>query len=92
MSDVIRLLETLACNPSSMTEEAFIQAVAQADLSPEVRAALLRRDVEAVSRAVGGRGVMLCLVYPADNDEQPKEDEPGSEEETPDDESKARAA
>lgn len=92
MSDVIAFLESLGRNPILPTEEAFIEAVQRAELSPEVRRALLQRDVSALNREVGGRGVMLCLIYQPDNDDQPGREEPDGDEEVPDQAPEALAA
>lgn len=84
MSDVVKLLELLATHAAPLSEEAYARMVADADLDAAVRDAMLRRDVEALSRALGGRAAMFCAVFPAENEPEPNEDEPQQDdEETP---------
>lgn len=82
MSAVVQLLELLARHPASLRYEEFARLVADAELSDDVRDAMLRRDVDALSRAIGGRPAMFCAVFPAENEPVP-EDEPQEGEETP---------
>lgn len=92
MSNVLQFLESLGRNPRPLSADEFTAAVANADLAPAARNALLERDVEALNRELGGRGFMLCLIYPADNDEQPGDEAPAGDEEIPGEESASRAA
>ena len=92
MSELIRFLESLDQNPVLSSEEAFLEAVRSADLSPEIRRALIERDIGTLNKEVGGRGFMLCLIYQPDNDEQPGRDEPDGDDNVPDQEPEARAA
>jgi hypothetical protein len=75
MSNVVQFLESLACNPGTLSAEQLASAIADSDLEPAVREALLNRDAEALNAAVGGRSTVLCFVAPAENDE-PQEEEP----------------
>lgn len=92
MSNVVQFLEALARNSKPLSHEEFVAAVMRAKLEPNARKALLERDVEALSRELGGRGAMFCAIFPADN-EEPKEDEtPEDGGETPEQEPNSRAA
>lgn len=82
MSAVVQLLEMLAAAPASLSHDEFARLVASADLSPAVRDALLRRDVAALSQAIGGRPTMFCAVFPAENEPEPEE-APQEDDETP---------
>lgn len=85
MSVAVQLLEMLAASPASLTYDEFVRLVSDADLSPEVRDAMLRRDVDALSQAIGGRPTMFCAVFPAENEPEPDEQEPQEDDETPQD-------
>ena len=91
MSNVVQFLETLACTPAPLSADEFTTAVARSGLPEEMKQALLARNIEALSAALGGRAQMLCMVVPAENDE-PVEDEPDGEGESPDSDTAARAA
>lgn len=92
MSNVVQFLEMLAQTPRSLSTEEFIAAVARADLDPAVSKALLERDVDALSQALGGRRAMFCAIFPADNDEPSEGEEQDGDGEIPDSESMSRAA
>jgi len=92
MSNVVQFLEALSRNSKLFSYEEFVAAVMRANLDPEIRKALLERDVNALSRELGGRRAMFCAIFPADN-EEPKEDEQQEDGgETPDQEPSSRAA
>lgn len=92
MSNVVQFLETLARNSRNLSSSEFEALVLAANLAPEIRKALLERDVAALSQLLGGRQTMFCAVFPADN-EEPKEDEPQEDApETPEQEPNSRAA
>jgi hypothetical protein len=92
MSNVVQFLESLACSSKTLTAEEFVKAVTNADLTTTARLALLERDIEALSRELGGRNRMICLVYPADNEEQPAEEAPNDDDEKPNEEPTSKAA
>ena len=83
MSNVIQVLESLACNPTGNLDAAV------ESLTPAARAALLSKDALAINALVGGRALMMCLVAPAENDEPQEEEVP---DEMPDQSSDASAA
>ena len=74
MSNVVQFLEALARNPKPMSAEDFATAVANAELEPAARQAILSRDADGLNRVLGGRLNVMCLVVPAENDE-PQEGE-----------------
>lgn len=77
MSNVIAFLESmgknaaLACQP----EEDYAAAVDALGLDDAPRQALLDRDPDALNGLLGGRMKMMCLLFPAEGDEQKKDDE-----------------
>lgn len=92
MSNVVQFLETLACAPSTLSAEDFAAAVGTADLPAEMKQALLARDIDALSAALGGRSRMLCMVVPAENDEPVEDDRDDEGNESPESDTAARAA
>lgn len=88
MSHVVQFLEMLARGPQLSNEE-FVTAVMQAGLEPDVRNALLTRDVAALSHILGGRRAMFCAIFPADNEEPDSEEK--HDEETPEQESEPQS-
>lgn len=93
MSNVVQFLEALARNPKPLSPEEFVIAVLRAKLPSVIEKALLQRDVAALSQALDARGLMFCVVFPADN-EEPKEGEEHQEDggETPAEEPTSKAA
>lgn len=91
MSNVVQFLEALARNPILSVED-FTTAVSNADLTPSARQALFNKDIQALVTELGGRSRMMCFIYPADNEEQPAEETPDTDEETPKEEPSSQAA
>lgn len=83
MSIVVQFLEALARNPKPMSAEDFATAIANAELEPAARQAILNRDPDGLNRVLGGRLNVMCLVVPAENDEpqegEEREGEPPAE-------------
>ncbi|MFC5578963.1 hypothetical protein ACFPOA_13195 [Lysobacter niabensis] len=83
MSNVVQFLEALARNPKPMSAEDLATAVANAELEPAARQAILSRDPDGLNRVLGGRLNVMCLVVPAENDEpqegEEREGEPPAE-------------
>lgn len=92
MSNVVQFLEALARNPKPLSAADFAVAVAAAELDPKAEAALLAHDTEALSRALGGRIKMMCMVVPAENDEPQQDEDKDSDDEVPEREASSRAA
>lgn len=84
MSDAIRFLEALACDPRMAADDFGALRL----LAPETRRAMLRRDRPALVRVLGGREWMACAVMLPDGEEpaevpsEPEQvpDEPAEEE------------
>src|SRR5688572_29923332 len=76
MSNVVQFLESLACNPKSMSPQALADAVALTSLGAAEREALMSRNVDALNLVVGGRASMMCMIVPAENDEPQQDDAP----------------
>lgn len=85
MSNVITFLEQLGQNPAlaGRSPESFAAAVDALGLDDAPRQALLDRDADALSGLLGGRVQMMCFLFPADGDEQKKNDEPDNDDEQP---------
>lgn len=92
MSNAVRFLESIACQPNPMSAAEFAAAVGRSDLPAEMKQALLARDIDALSASLGGRAQMLCMVVPAENDEPVEEDPEHEEGDSPDSSSAARVA
>ena len=80
MSNVISFLQALGEN-GPMKDDAFVAAVADLDLDPAMRAALLARDQAAINHLLGGRSNVFSLLVPAEDDEKNDDDRKGDEEE-----------
>ena len=91
MSNVVEFLEALARNSKPLSAEDLASAVARASSDPVVQGALLTGDTAALSQLLGGRARMICMVAPAEN-EEPVEDDSENNDESPEQESSARAA
>lgn len=72
MSNAVRFLASLACDPSagSQPEQVYRQVVDALDVTPEARTALLRRDAAALSRALGARENVMLFLLPAEDEDQ----------------------
>lgn len=92
MSDVVKFLEALARNPMPMSYDEYVALVANANLDPSIRTALLERDVNALNRHLQGKPAMFCVIFPADNDEPARDDQPADGDEVPDQDTSALAA
>lgn len=89
MSDIVRLLEALACDPRGSVAPG--PAAAAAPLSPDARSAVSTGDIAALHALLGTRAAMACLITAPENDEPQRDDEPDDEPATPEEE-QARAA
>lgn len=76
MSNVIAFLETMGRTnlPGQLEAAAFETAVAASGVEDAARDALLAKDADALNDLLGGRMEMMCLLFPAEGDEN-KEDE-----------------
>ncbi|MGY4514728.1 hypothetical protein [Lysobacter sp. HA18] len=65
MSEAIRFLETLACNPRA--DVADFEALRALPIA--VRRAVLQRDTSRLTALLGGRMTMACAIMLPDNEE-----------------------
>lgn len=88
MSNVIQFLERLGADPTlaSLEDEAFEAAVDGLALDDAAREALLARDADALGGLLGGRPKMICMLFPADDDNKRKDDEQEDRDSPADDE------
>jgi hypothetical protein len=72
MSNVIALLEAMGADAGYGSESGpqLEQQIASAGLDAETREALLRGDARALNRLLGGRGNVVCGLFPAEPDEE----------------------
>lgn len=85
MSNVIAFLESMGRNASlsRLSGDDYAAAVESLALDDSSRQALLARDAQALNGLAGGRLQMMCILLPADGDENQKDqnqedgDEPG---------------
>lgn len=70
MSNVITFLETLGRAPAGRSADDYAAAVAMLDVGDDARAALLARDAAALNDLLGGRPRMVCMLFPADDDQK----------------------
>lgn len=90
MSNVIQFLESMGANAAMarMSAGEYEAVIAGLVGEGECRTALMRRDPRALTNALNGRDVMMCMVFAPDENEQEKA--PGEEREDekgPDDKS-----
>ena len=76
MSKVIAFLENMGRTrlPGQFDPASYEAAVEAAQVEDVARDALLARDADALSGLLGGRLEMMCLLFPAEGDEN-KDDE-----------------
>ncbi|MFC5570423.1 hypothetical protein ACFPN1_10170 [Lysobacter yangpyeongensis] len=92
MSIAVQFLEALARNPKPLSDDEFAAAIAKTEMDPSAQKALLDRNAQALSKALGGRLKMMCMVVPAENDEPQQDEEPADGEDVPDRESSSVSA
>jgi len=75
MSNVIQFLESMGSDASRsrLTAAGYAQALADLDVAPEARCALLQRDAAALNALLGGRDKILFALLPVDPDKQGEE-------------------
>ncbi len=77
MSNVIQFLEKMGGSYPMYRAEDYEELVNALEVDDSERQALLRRDRDSLSELLGGRELMVCALYPAE--EQPSHEE-GAEE------------
>jgi len=77
MSNVIAFLESLGKNAAlaGQSPEAYAAAVEALELDDAARFALLARDAGGLNGLLGGRIKMMCLLFPADGENNNKDGE-----------------
>lgn len=87
MNNVIAFLERMGRDPSlaKLPEDELAAVIDAAGLDDAPRQALLDRDADALNGLLGGRHKMLCLLFPAEGDDQKKQDDEKEDGEQPDD-------
>ncbi|WP_394493850.1 hypothetical protein [Shewanella sp. ENK2] len=75
MSSVIDLLECLGQDANLSTADEFNEAINKADLTPELKSSLLKRDVTSLTKQLNISAELVCGLLPADEDEGEEEGE-----------------
>ncbi len=86
MSNLIQFLERLGSDArlSHMSETDYLAAVESASLDDAPKQALRSRDAGTLNELAGGRLRMMCILFPAEGDDN-KQDEQPDEGDQPDD-------
>lgn len=93
MSKVVQFLEDLGRNPDLLSERQYADAVAALQLDAGSQAIVLNRDIARMADLLEAPQVTFCGLFPAEEEEPVKEDEPDDgDKDTPDKESAALAA
>lgn len=87
MNNVIAFLERMGRDPSlAKLPAAELAAVVQdLGLDDAPLQALLDRDADALNGLLGGRHKMMCMLFPAEGDDQKKQDDEQEDGEQPED-------
>lgn len=87
MDNVIAFLERMGRDPllANLPADELAAAIDAAGLDDAPRQALLDRNADALNGLLGGRHKMLCLLFPAEGDDQKKQDDEKEDGEQPDD-------
>lgn len=88
MSDLIQFLEQMGSNArfSHLKEADYVAAVDATSLDDAPKQALRSRDADMLNELAGGRLQMMCILFPAEGDDN-KQDE-SEESDQPDDDTK----
>ncbi|MBW8189827.1 hypothetical protein K0504_02170 [Neiella marina] len=73
MSAVIELLEKMGADSSLNNAEAFDAAIAQSELSVELKNALVNKNVTALERQLDVCPDTVCMLIPAEDDDGSEE-------------------
>lgn len=89
MSDLIQFLEQMGSDArlSHTNEVEYLAAVDAASLDDAPKQALRSRDADTLNELAGGRLQMMCILFPAEGDDN-KQDEQPDESDQPDDDTK----
>ena len=77
MSNVIQFLEKMGKDPAmaKLDQDEYAAAVDALGLDDAPRRALLDRDADSLNGLLGGRHKMVCMLFPADGDDNKKDDD-----------------
>ena len=94
MNNVIAFLDRMGRDPSlaKLPAEDFATALEGAGLDDAPRQALLDGDADALNGLLGGRHKMMCMLFPAEGDDDKKQGEEPEESDQPDDEERKESA
>ena len=89
MSNIIEFLEKLGQSAplSDQSEAEFSASIEALELDDAARDALMARNSEALNELLGGRMQMMCLLFPAEGEEN-KDDDPDDSDQPDDGEKK----
>jgi len=82
VTNAIQMLASLGSNAAASRMQAaeYAAVVTALGADSELTQALLDRDVAAISRTLGGRATMICMVSPAEEEQPENTPDEGSEE------------
>ncbi|MCL1137924.1 hypothetical protein [Shewanella pneumatophori] len=80
MSNIIQLLERMGQDASLQTETNFEQAIAESALTESLKQALINRDDISLKRELDVCPDVVCVLLPAEDDEEKTEDSPKEDE------------
>lgn len=83
MSNVLKLMEAIACTPEAPSDEVLQSMMAAADFDPAVCQALLARNVDVLGTLLGARATMVCSILTPEEDE-PLDDDQRRDDQEPD--------
>lgn len=87
MNNVIAFLERMGRDPSlaALAPDELAAAAIGHGLDDAPRQALLDRDADALNGLLGGRHKMMCMLFPAEGDDEKKQDDEQDDTDQPDD-------
>ena len=75
MNKTIKLLEEIAVDATLINNEAIQEKILSADISEEVKSALVEKDFEEVVKFLDARSKIFCGIFPAEDDEPSEDDD-----------------
>ena len=94
MDNLIAFLERMGRDPSlaKLPTDELAAALAEAGVDDAPGRALLDRDADALNGLLGGRHKMMCLLFPAEGDDEKKKSDEPVEDDQPDDDKRQESA
>ena len=94
MQNLIAFLERMGRDPSlaKLPQDELEQRLLEAGLDDAPRRALLDRDADALNGLLGGRHKMMCMLFPAEGDEEKKDGEQPDDGDQPADDERKESA